>query len=118
MIGWVEGDQDMSLATKLQKLRTAKRQSLQDVADAIGASKAHVWELEKGTAKNPSIELVRKLADHFGVSIASLVGEVPDEGSDEEQLLVMYRDLKSLDAKERELIEDIIKGMQKRRTGG
>ena len=108
----------MSLAMKLQKLRTAKRQSLQDVADAIGASKAHVWELEKGTAKNPSIELVRKLADHFGVSIASLVGEAPDESSDEEQLLVMYRDLKSLDTKEREMIEDIIKGMQKRRTGG
>lgn len=107
----------MSLATKLQKLRTAKRQSLQDVADAVGASKAHVWELEKGTAKNPSIELVRKLADHFGVSIASLVGEAPDEATDEEQLLVMYRDLKSLGTKERELIEEVIKGLHKRRTG-
>ena len=60
----------------------------------------------------------QKLADHFGVSIASLVGEAPDEGSDEEQLLVMYRDLKSLDPKDRELLEDIIKGMQKRRDGG
>ena len=86
----------MSLAMRLQNLRTAKRQSLQTVADAIGASKAHIWELEKGTAKNPSIELVRKLADHFEVSIASLVGEKPDEDSDDEHLLVMYRDLKSL----------------------
>jgi hypothetical protein len=34
------------------------------------------------------------------------------------QLLVMYRDLKSLDPKDRELLEDIIKGMQKRRDGG
>lgn len=108
----------MSLATKLQQLRTAKRQSLQDVATAIGASKAHVWELERGTAKNPSIELMRKLAEHFKVSIASLVGELPDEANDEEQLLVMYRDLKSLDTKERELIEDIIKGMRNRRAGG
>jgi transcriptional regulator with XRE-family HTH domain len=40
----------MSLATKLQKLRMAKGQSLQVVADAVGASKAHIWELEKGTA--------------------------------------------------------------------
>ena len=107
----------MSFATKLQKLRTAKRQSLQDVADAIGASKAHVWELEKGTAKNPSIELVRKLADHFGVSIASLVGEAPDDATDEEQLMVMYRDLKSLNEADRLVLEDIMKGMQKRRSG-
>ena len=108
----------MSLAMRLQNLRTAKRQSLQTVADAIGASKAHIWELEKGTAKNPSIELVRKLADHFEVSIASLVGEKPDEGSDDEQLLVMYRDLKSLDPKDRVVLGDIIKGMQKRRARG
>lgn len=108
----------MSLATKLQKLRTAKRESLQDVADAIGASKAHVWELEKGTAKKPSIELVRALAEHFGVSIASLVGEAPDEANDEEQLMVMYRDLKGLDEKDRLVLEDIIKGMKRRRTEG
>lgn len=108
----------MSLATKLQKLRTAKRESLQDVADAIGASKAHVWELEKGTAKKPSIELVRALAEHFGVSIASLVGEAPDETTDEEQLLVMYRDLKGLDEKDRQVLEDIIKGMKSRRKEG
>lgn len=108
----------MSFATKLQNLRTSKRQSLQDVADAIGASKAHVWELEKGTAKNPSIELVRKLADHFGVSIASLVGEAPDDTTDDEHLMVMYRDLKSLNEADRLVLEDIMKGMQKRRAGG
>lgn len=108
----------MSLATKLQKLRMAKRESLQDVADAIGASKAHVWELEKGTARKPSIELVRALAEHFGVSIANLVGEAPDETTDEQQLLVMYRDLKGLDEKDRQVLEDIIKGMKSRRKEG
>jgi transcriptional regulator with XRE-family HTH domain len=107
----------MSLAMRLQNLRTAKQQSLQTVADAIGASKAHIWELEKGTATNPSIELVRKLANHFEVSIASLVGEKPDEDSDDEHLLVMYRDLKSLDPQDRLVLGDIIKGMQKRRSG-
>ncbi len=107
----------MSLAMRLQNLRTAKQQSLQEVADAIGASKAHIWELEKGTAKNPSIELVRKLADYFEVSIARLVGEKPDEDGDDEQLLVIYRQLKSLDLRDRLVLGDIIKGMQKRRSG-
>lgn len=107
----------MSLAMRLQNLRTAKQQSLQEVADAISASKAHIWELEKGTAKNPSIELVRKLADYFEVSIAHLVGEKPDEDGDDEQLLVIYRQLKSLDLRDRLVLGDIIKGMQKRRSG-
>ena len=38
----------MSLATKLKELRVSRKQSLQDVADAIGASKTHVWDLETG----------------------------------------------------------------------
>ena len=107
----------MSLAMRLQNLRTAKQQSLQEVADAISASKAHIWELEKGTAKNPSIELVRKLADYFEVSISRLVGESPDEDGDDENLLVIYRQLKSLDLRDRLVLGDIIKGMQKRRSG-
>lgn len=107
----------MSLATKLQKLRTAKGQSLQVVADAVGASKAHIWELEKGTAANPSIELLRGIAEHFGVSIASLVGEDPNEDQDE-KLVVMYRDLKNLNRQDREYIEIMIEGMKKKRESG
>lgn len=103
----------MSLAMKLQKLRTQRGQSLQVVADAVGASKAHIWELEKGTTKNPSIELLKGLADHFGVTIASLVGENPSE-ADDEQLVVMYRDLQKLDAKDRQFIEAMIETMRKR----
>lgn len=110
-------DMDLSLAMRLQKLRTAKRESLQDVADAIGASKGHVWELEKGTAKNPSVELLRKLAEHFEVTIASLIGESPDD-EHEEQLLVMFRDLQSLSDADRAVLDDIIKGMKKRNTEG
>lgn len=107
----------MSLATKLQKLRTAKGQSLQVVADAVGASKAHIWELEKGTAANPSIELLRGIAGHFGVSIASLVGEDPSDAQDE-QLVVMYRDLQNLDENDRQFIELMIEGMKKKRESG
>lgn len=104
----------MSLATKLQKLRTEKAQSLQVVADAVGASKAHIWELEKGTAANPSIELLRGIAEHFGVSIASLVGEDPNDAQDE-KLVVMYRDLQNLDDNDRQFIELMLESMKKKR---
>ena len=41
----------MSLARRVAKLRREKGQSLQDVADAVEVSKAHIWELEKGRAE-------------------------------------------------------------------
>ncbi|GLR45574.1 hypothetical protein GCM10007880_60920 [Mesorhizobium amorphae] len=95
----------MSLAAKLKELRGKSRQSLQDVADAIGASKTHIYDLESGRSTNPSIELLTKLAKHFRVAIADLVGENP-EGKDEEPgLVAMYRDLKSLDPQDRETIQ-------------
>ena len=66
----------MSLAHKLKDLRSKKGQSLQQVADAMGVSKAHIWELEVGKSSNPGLGLMKKLADHFSVTIAFLVDDV------------------------------------------
>ena len=55
----------MSLGTRIFDLRQTAKVSLQHVADAVGISKAHVWELEKGRSANPSFELVQKLANSF-----------------------------------------------------
>jgi transcriptional regulator with XRE-family HTH domain len=60
----------MSLASKLKKLREKNRQSLQQVADGVGISKVHVWELEKGSSSNPSMDLIKGLAEHFRVPVA------------------------------------------------
>ena len=65
----------MSLSTKLRELRASKKASLQVVADAVGVSKPHIWELEKGKTKNPSLELLKKLAKYYGVTIDFLAGE-------------------------------------------
>ena len=35
----------MALAAKIKELRLKKGLSLQDLADAVGASKAHIWDL-------------------------------------------------------------------------
>ena len=66
----------MSLATRLKELRAKKKISLQDLADQIGASKAHLWDLETGRSKNPSIELLIALSKAFAVGVADLVGEI------------------------------------------
>lgn len=105
----------MSLATRLKELRLRSGQSLQQVADAVGASKAHIWELETGKSTKPSLQLVKALADHFGVTLALLVGDDPNAPDEDEELLVMWREIKSLDPQDRETLALLIKGMRERR---
>lgn len=106
----------MALPDRLKELREKKKMSLQDVADKVGASKAHIWDLERGRSRNPTIELVTSLAKCFGVSVAELLGE--DVGNEEEgsRVLGMYRDLKGLSEADLDLIEGVIDRLK--RDGG
>lgn len=106
----------MSLAVKLKELRLKSGKSLQEVADAIGASKAHLWELEMGKSKNPSLDLLSRLAEHYKVTVASLVGETLKDTPDE--VMRMYKDLQGLNDADRALLEVIIADMKKRRSKG
>lgn len=98
----------MSFAVKMRELRIKKGMSLQDVADKVGASKAHIWDLETARSKNPSIELVIKLANNFGVSVSELIGENPAGENESSRALGMYRELKELSDKDLELIQQMI----------
>lgn len=103
----------MTLATKLKELRVRHRQSLQEVADAIGASKTHVWDLETGRSSNPSMELLTKLANHFKVRIADLVGENPEAADEDPELVAMYRELKELSPTDRETMRVLMLRLKK-----
>ena len=105
----------MSFATRLHDLRIANRLSLQQVADKVGISKAHVWNLEKGQAENPSMELVVKLADLFRVRVADLVGENPDAADEDPEMVAMFRDLKGLGNDDREIIKGLMQQLRNRR---
>jgi transcriptional regulator with XRE-family HTH domain len=104
----------MSLATRLKELRVKKNLSLQEVADAVGASKAHIWDLETGRAKNPSIELLTKLAKCFGVSVADIIGENPHGADEQPELVAMYSQLKDLSPGDREAIQSMMDHFKKR----
>jgi transcriptional regulator with XRE-family HTH domain len=83
------------------------------VADAVGASKAHIWDLEAGKRSNPSLDLLRKLADNFRISVSNLIGEtLVDAPLD---LIRMHNDLKMLSESERELVTDVVDAMKARR---
>ena len=105
----------MSFARKLHDLRIKQRLSLQDVADAIGISKAHVWNLEKAITANPSMDLVVKLAELFRVRVADLVGEGPDATEEAPEIVAMFRDLKQLGPRDRETIGMLMEQMKRRK---
>lgn len=105
----------MGLGTRIAELRLNKKESLQQVGDAVGVSKAHIWELEKGRAANPSMALVERLADHFDVSVAFLVGEDVDAGDADPQLQRMFRQAQKLDDRERDILDDMMKALLKSR---
>ncbi len=99
----------------LKQLRIRKGESLQQIASAVGISKAHVWDLETGKSANPSVGLLLRLAGHFNVSIAYLVGEDPDAPDEEAELVAMFRNLKTLDLEDREMINVVMQQMRERK---
>src|SRR5260370_20471613 len=65
----------MSIGSRRKELRIRKGESLQQLADAVGASKPHIWELEAKRTANPSLDLLKKLAEHFNVPLSHLLEE-------------------------------------------
>jgi len=107
----------MSIGDRLFSLRQKSGESLQDVAEKVGVSKAHVWELEKGRSRNPSFELVRKLAAHYGVGIDVLTGEATEPEAKDLQVDRIHRGLEELSVRDREIVEQMIVAMKHSATG-
>lgn len=51
-----------ALGPLIENRRRTLKLSLQEVGDAVGVSKTHVWELEQGRAKNPTVRMMTLLA--------------------------------------------------------
>jgi transcriptional regulator with XRE-family HTH domain len=105
----------MSLASKVKALRAKGRESLQELADIIEVSKAHLWDIERGASKNPSLTILKNLAEHYKISMSDLVGEDPNSADEPEELIAMYRDLKTLSPEDREMLSALMEQMKRRR---
>lgn len=102
----------MSLGTRLFDLRQNANVSLQHVADAVGVSKAHIWELEKGRSANPSFELVQKLATFFCVKPEELIGTAEVPPPEDQQVERIHRDMKGLSERDLHIIETMVTSMR------
>lgn len=105
----------MGLGLKLGQLRLGHGQSLQEVADAVKVSKAHIWELEKERTDNPSMALVTRLADHFKVSIGYLIDEDLTSPGADDTLVRMFRRAQELDPDDLMVVDEVMRSLLSRR---
>lgn len=62
------------MASRMASLRRERRLSLQEVADRSGLAKSHIWEIEQGRSRNPTIATAVNIASALGVSLDYLTG--------------------------------------------
>lgn len=60
---------------RLRQFRESKGLTLQQVADAVGCTKAYIWELEMREGQRPSAERLNAIAKLLGVTVQDLLGE-------------------------------------------
>lgn len=63
------------LGKRLRQYREAKGLTLQQVADAVGCTKAYIWELEMREGQRPTAERLNAIAKLLGVTVLHLLGE-------------------------------------------
>jgi transcriptional regulator with XRE-family HTH domain len=83
-----------TFGARLRRLREARTLTLQQVADAVGCTKAYIWELEMKEGQRPSAERVHALAKVLGVTMEDLMGggvkQVPQASPEDVQFFREY----------------------------
>jgi transcriptional regulator with XRE-family HTH domain len=103
----------MSIGARLKKLRIRMGETLQQVADAVGGSKPHIWELEVGKSKNPSLDLLTSLAQHFNVPISYLLDE-----SASADTMIFGREFKGVTEEDKKLFWQMAEKMLVKKSDG
>lgn len=61
------------MAVAMKRMRIERGESINDVAFATRVTQSQVSRIESGKTKNPRLSTLKKLAEHFGVSIEELM---------------------------------------------
>lgn len=96
---------------KLRKVRTAQKKTLEELAIAIGSSKAYVWQLENKKNAKPSAELLLKIANFLGESPDFFLDDEADERSESQVEDAFFRKFRKLSDEDKRYIDRIVSGL-------
>lgn len=89
----------MSFGRNLERIRKDKKVSQATLGEELGLTQQMISSYEKGTS-SPNVEILKKIADYFNVSIDTLVGYVPNSpeiSSAEARFLRYFETLNEID---------------------
>ena len=101
-----------AFGARLRRFREAKKLTLQQVADAVGCTKAYIWELEMKDGQRPSAERIQKIAQVLGVTMEDVMGtpmEQAPEASPED--VAFFREYAGMTEEEKKNYQDVLKLM-------
>ena len=105
-----------AFGSRLRRFREAKKLTLQQVADAVGCTKAYIWELEMKEGQRPSAERVQALAKVLGVTMEDIMGEpmpqVPEASPED---VAFFREYAGMTEEEKKNYQDVLKLMFSRK---
>lgn len=80
----MKGEDILSLAENLKKLRIANQYSQAELAALTGMTQANISYIEQGVKKNPKWETVVKLANKLNVTPVELLGDSIEQATAEQ----------------------------------
>ncbi|GHU12129.1 transcriptional regulator [Betaproteobacteria bacterium] len=108
-----------AFGVRLRRLREAKKLTLQQVADAVGCTKAYIWELEMRDGQRPSAERIQAIAKVLGVKMEDVMGEpnedVPQASPED---VVFFREYSGMTDAEKDRYRQALKIMFPDKKGG
>ena len=106
----------VTIAQRIEALRTQKGMSRPGLSAALGLPRQAVEKFETGRL-TPNQEQQAKIAAYFGVSVGYLLGQ-SDTASDvlDQVDVAFYGEFKELDEEQKETIRDMVRLMRSRRA--
>ncbi|WP_054302716.1 MULTISPECIES: helix-turn-helix domain-containing protein [Gemmobacter] len=96
---------------KLRQLRTARKATLEELAEAIGSSKAYVWQLENKKNAKPSADLLLKISNYLGVAPDFLLDDSSEEQTEAHLEDAFFRKFRRLSETDKRYIDRIMSGL-------
>ncbi len=100
----------MSIGEKIKKLRQEKNVSQAELGEIVGVHEKHISRYERGISR-PSVEILRKMAGYFGVSIDFIVNEdnsAFDKESKDHELLDYFEEANRLEEEDKNIIKGVL----------
>lgn len=109
------------LAQNIKLFRERSGISLAELAKRCNASKGHIWDLETGASRNPTLSTLQGMSLALRVPIHVLIGESESESSESDMAVVLMREICQLQSDDLTLVLNTIRHLRandRRTTSG